>query len=185
MLIIKAGPIIDSNVHSLGNQLLQARAIACRGPEDHCKLRFRIGQQRLSRIACPAPVLRTGNGKKAWCFCWICLSAQQLGKIRIIRIVAMPAMNTIEIIEIISKIVPAHQELPRHQRPSTSLYRALHYCPQIIPQCHGPIQSSCSSPHAPRPQKLAAHDLHIYGLCNIGMLLFPCVQRNSTGACRG
>ena len=33
----------------LGNQLLQARAIASRGPEDHCKLRFRIGQQTADR----------------------------------------------------------------------------------------------------------------------------------------
>ena len=31
--------------HSLGNQLPHKRAIACRDPEDHCPLLFRIGQQ--------------------------------------------------------------------------------------------------------------------------------------------
>ena len=81
-----------SNGHSLGNQLPQKRAIACRGPEDHCPLLCCMGQQI------------PGNPGYWWkesvVFCCLCLSALQLGIIRIIKIIVI-----IGIIEIISKIL--------------------------------------------------------------------------------
>ena len=49
-----------SNGNSLGNQLPQKRAIACRGPENHCPLRFGI-MALVSKFG-------AGDGKKAWCF---------------------------------------------------------------------------------------------------------------------
>ena len=126
-----------SNGHLLGNQLQQPRAVACRGPEDHCHLRFRIGQQTPGRW-----------WKERVVFCCLCLSVVQLGIRRIIRITVI--INIIGIIEIISKILPERQALPRHQTPPTSPYRALHDCPLLIPRCHRLIQCSCSSPHTPQ-----------------------------------
>ena len=113
---------------------MQQRAIACRGPDDHCHLLFRISQQTPGR-----------RWKESVVFCCLCLSSLQLGiirRIRTIRIIMI--INIIGIIEIISKILPEHQAavqaLPRHQRPPTSLYRARHYCPQLIPRYHTSIR---------------------------------------------
>ena len=96
-----------SYCHSLGNQLPQERAIACRGPEDHCPLWFHFGQQPPGR-----------RWKESVVFCCLCLSALQLGIIRIIQIIKIiviigisKIISIIEIIEIISKISPEHQAL--------------------------------------------------------------------------
>ena len=106
MLIIRS----RSNRHSLGNHLPQARAIACRGPEDHCHLLFHIGQQTPGR-----------QWKESVVFCSLCLSALPLGIIRIIKIIVK--INIIGIIEILvmSKILPGLTETPRLLRRRSCL----------------------------------------------------------------
>ena len=84
-----------SNGHSSGNQLPQKRAIACRGPDDHCPLRFRIGQRIPGR-----------RWKESVLLCCLCLSALLFGIIRIMKIIMI-----IGTLEIISKIFPEHQAL--------------------------------------------------------------------------
>ena len=88
--------------HSLENQLPQKKSNrlqnSCTGPDDHCPLRFRIGQR-----------IPGWWWKERVVFCCLCLSALQLGIIRIIKIIVI--IGIIGIIEIIIKILPEHQAL--------------------------------------------------------------------------
>ena len=82
-----------SNGHSLGNQLPQERAIAWRGPEARCPLRFRIGHQTPDR-----------RWKESVVLCCLCLSALQVGIIRITWIKIIVIIGIIEIIGMIGMI---------------------------------------------------------------------------------
>ena len=95
---------------------------------------------------------------------------------RIFRIIEI--INTIGMIGIISKILPERQPIPRHQRPPLSLYRARHYCPQLIPLCHTICQFNVAAPALVHLSPKIWQ--YIYGLCNISTPLFPCGQWNST-----
>ena len=99
--------------HSLENQPLQARAIACRGPEDRGPLSLMI--PHWSALIQQTP---DRQWKDRLEFCCPCLSALQFGIIRIIGMI-----NIIGIMGIINKILPEKgqpifklQMLPHHQR---------------------------------------------------------------------